>query len=56
MPEMVPPKGYVNVGIRASLMERVQRFVDHNTLGYSNRSQVVRAAIQEFLLKHEPVA
>lgn len=48
----VASKGFLGVSIPEELAKRVDSFVRHNDWAYRSRSEVVVAALREFLLRH----
>ena len=45
----VPLPGWVSISLKEDLVKRIEAFIRENDEGYSNRSEVVAAAVRQFV-------
>jgi metal-responsive CopG/Arc/MetJ family transcriptional regulator len=45
----VPPKGWISIGLKTELVQRIDEFIAQNDEGYSRRPEVLAAALRQFL-------
>jgi len=48
----VPARGWTTITLKDDLVALIDTFLDDNRLGYSNRAEVVAAAVRAFLAQH----
>jgi len=48
----VPARGWTTITLKDDLVALIDSFLDENRLGYSNRAEVVAAAVRTFLSQH----
>lgn len=50
---VVAMKGWTTVSLKDGLMEQIDLFIEDNKWGYTNRAEVVTAAVRDFILRHK---